>query len=144
MTRPRLPTTAITDDLTLRDFVDGLPDNFVECRIRHNWQAQRAVPVPSQGYLYTLEVCASCGTHKHEEMSLYRIGKLLARWYSDYPEGYRAPEQLAGANRDYLRYSRVIRRFPTDKLTRREQDEEVPRSFRTRQHIAEHRGETSD
>lgn len=126
------------EDIPLRDFIEGMPANFLNCRIRHDWQPSRAVPVTAQGYIYTEEICGSCGLHKHQEMSLFRVGHLLSRWYTDYPEGYLAPESLSTPDRNYLRYTRIMRAFPVDKLTRREQLDEIPHSGKTRAHIEEH------
>lgn len=75
-----------------KGFALDLPPRFLDCRVnRHGAWIDKDVVPELDNVLRIVQVCPSCGTERHCELS--RIsGRKLTSWTYKYPEGYQTKE----------------------------------------------------
>lgn len=107
MSVPIEPKPLFADVEEVKEFAQGLPDKFLECReMNHIWKAWTGQYI--EGGILRILRCQRCRSERHQEISL--SGTVLRSWYK-HAEGYlhEGMGRIAGDGRDALRVESLTR-----------------------------------
>jgi len=102
---PEAPLYAEVEEV--KEFAEGLPANFLECReLGHNWKPYTGSYV--EGGIHRILRCPRCRTERHQEISLG--GTIINSKYI-HPDGYlhKGMGRIVGDGRDALRVESLTR-----------------------------------
>lgn len=109
-------------------------DQIVMCRAYgHDFKPYSVQPNPKLGYFKVVRLC-HCKAEHHSEVSI-ASGRVFSSWIDyQHTDGYllEGVGRVIGDGRDRVRLDAILRTFPQQRMTAKQQREDRPRSYHTR------------